>query len=291
MTRYPDDLADIKQGLKDRIEELCRVLLPDGRRQGRLWVAHNPVTGDYSQSAEFKVPLDRDKGAWIDWRSGDKGDVIRLVEYCRQCDFKDAMMWARDFLGLRSMSGAERQRLAEKARREAARADEQAAARRLERMEIAEKIWLSGRQDGAASAAEAHARAYLEARGIDLAAIRDRDMATFRFSEAREYTKRAKWGRDANGRNIKLAPGPAYPAILTAMRLALAASAYATFAAAREDHNQFLEASARASWPFYHQGFKPKNQRSDLVRAAALIIAEIERIDRRAERAASEAKA
>jgi hypothetical protein len=167
--------------------------------------------------------------------------VIRLVEYCRQCEFKDAMMWARDFLGLRSMSGAERQRLAEKARREAARADEQAAAKRLERMDIAEKIWLTGRQDGAASAAEAHARAYLEGRGIDLAAIGNRDMATFRFSEAREYSKRAKWGRDANGRNIKLAPGPAYPAILTAMRLPTGQLAAV--------HQTFLDPSAPQKLP------------------------------------------
>jgi hypothetical protein len=35
-----------------------------------------------------------------------------------------------------------------------------------------------------------------------------------------------------------------------------------------------------ALWPFDEVWFKPKNPRRDLVRAAALIIAEIERIDR-----------
>lgn len=34
------------------------------------------------------------------------------------------------------------------------------------------------------------------------------------------------------------------------------------------------------AWPFAPEWWKPKNRRSDLVRAAALLIAEVERIDR-----------
>lgn len=36
------------------------------------------------------------------------------------------------------------------------------------------------------------------------------------------------------------------------------------------------------SWPFNEKWWKPKNARRDLIRAAALIVAEIERLDRRA---------
>jgi hypothetical protein len=36
----------------------------------------------------------------------------------------------------------------------------------------------------------------------------------------------------------------------------------------------------RALWPWAPEWFKPKNRRRDLVRAGALIVAEIERIDR-----------
>lgn len=36
----------------------------------------------------------------------------------------------------------------------------------------------------------------------------------------------------------------------------------------------------RNVWPFAHSWWKPKSRRRDLVRAAALIVAEIERIDR-----------
>ena len=104
------EVEEIKQGLKDRIEDLCRKLLPDGRRQGRLWVSNNPVTGDHKKTPELKVAVTGDKGAWKDWRSGDKGDVLGLVEYLLQTDFKGALQWARDFLGLQRMSIEDRRR-------------------------------------------------------------------------------------------------------------------------------------------------------------------------------------
>ena len=56
------EVEEIKQGLKDRIEDLCRKLLPDGRRQGRLWVSNNPVTGDHKKTPELKVAVTGDKG-------------------------------------------------------------------------------------------------------------------------------------------------------------------------------------------------------------------------------------
>src|SRR5690606_22713159 len=106
-----NDLPLIKQKLKDRIEDLCRRLLPDGRRVGRLWIAHNPMTGDYKSSPEFKVAVDRDRGAWSDWRSGEKGDVIGLMEYLNRCDFREAVAWARDFTGIRQMPAEQRRAL------------------------------------------------------------------------------------------------------------------------------------------------------------------------------------
>ena len=39
-----------------------------------------------------------------------------------------------------------------------------------------------------------------------------------------------------------------------------------------------------ADWPWDAASWKPKNPRADLIRAAALIVAEIERLDRQAER-------
>lgn len=59
--------------------------------------------------------------------------------------------------------------------------------------------------------------------------------------------------------------------------LAAAASAYAFSAATR---TRYLALDPLGFWPWAPEWFKPKDQRSDLVRAGALIVAEIERIDR-----------
>lgn len=55
--------------------------------------------------------------------------------------------------------------------------------------------------------------------------------------------------------------------------LALAGAAYAMSAG-----GQVL--GAEQWWPWEREGFKPKNARRDLIRAAALLVAEIERLDR-----------
>jgi hypothetical protein len=71
--------------------------------------------------------------------------------------------------------------------------------------------------------------------------------------------------------------------------LALAGAAYAGFAGgeftrADAGHHanggDLLQMYARQLWPFDAEWWKPKDPRRDLVRAAALLIAEIERIDR-----------
>lgn len=48
--------------------------------------------------------------------------------------------------------------------------------------------------------------------------------------------------------------------------------------------NAYQAEDAPDEWPFDLDFWKPKSPRQDLVRAAALIIAEIERIDRKAEK-------
>lgn len=62
--------------------------------------------------------------------------------------------------------------------------------------------------------------------------------------------------------------------------LSKAAGCYALFSEAFPD-----EGKPPPQWPWAREWWKPKDCRHDLVRAAALLIAEIERIDRREERA------
>lgn len=59
--------------------------------------------------------------------------------------------------------------------------------------------------------------------------------------------------------------------------LAVAASHYA-----RQSTENYEKAEVRVpdDWPWAHEWWKPKGPRRDLVRAAALLVAEIERLDR-----------
>lgn len=61
--------------------------------------------------------------------------------------------------------------------------------------------------------------------------------------------------------------------------MACAAAAYAFHAGTRE---RFYAEDPLGFWPWDPSWWKPKDPRRDLVRAAALIIAEIERLDRAA---------
>ncbi|WP_062222235.1 DUF7146 domain-containing protein [Aureimonas sp. D3] len=215
------DRDEIKQALKDRIGELCARLLPDGRQQGRFWVAHNPVTGDaidHPKDPTFKVPLNGDAGAWVDYRSGDKGDVIRLIEYTQRLDFRQAMDWAREFLGLRAMTA--RQRVDFRAEQEARRAQaaKAAEAKALEKRKAVLRLW-----DGAGSilddtpAAALGRRYFAEGRGTPLDQIENLDRVTFRVHPALEWWRGATWER-RGGRLCKVAPGPKFPAVVSGFR-------------------------------------------------------------------------
>jgi len=63
-------------------------------------------------------------------------------------------------------------------------------------------------------------------------------------------------------------------------QLANAASCYACRAASRDWYRKEFETMPAGGWPFSYRKWKPKTRRQDLIRAAALIVAEIERLDR-----------
>ena len=67
----------------------------------------------------------------------------------------------------------------------------------------------------------------------------------------------------------------AYDDRYTRGELALAAASYA-ISATRSAHQQLIA----LIWPWAEHWWKPKTPRRDLIRAGALIVAEIERIDR-----------
>jgi Toprim domain len=218
-----NDLPDIKQGLMDRIVEVCAALLPQGKREGRLWVSHNPFVNEARKEPALKVALTGDKGAWTDWRNGRgsyKGDVIGLVEFCNSVPTGQALMWARDFLGMRNMTQEQRNELRRAAETRVKREIETNEKKRAFKIEKAQELFFKGTTElGRGSAAELHALAYLEARGLDLLAVPNLSQKTFRFSSETEYWKGATWSSET-GRAIKTKQGPLYPAIHSAMRQA-----------------------------------------------------------------------
>jgi hypothetical protein len=68
-------------------------------------------------------------------------------------------------------------------------------------------------------------------------------------------------------------------------QLAMAAACYAVAAAWQADGSELrptLETTGMPEWPWDIEWWKPKDARRNLVRAAALMVAEIERLDRAA---------
>ncbi|ESY05348.1 MULTISPECIES: DUF7146 domain-containing protein [unclassified Mesorhizobium] len=229
------DLDIIKSGLIDRIEHVCERLLPDGKPEGGLWVAWNPIEHDQKPGRlpALKVRIrNGDIGAWSCWRSGAKGDVLKLVAYVERTDIKGALAWGRDFLGIRSMSPAERQNLrkAEVVRQK--ERDHKAERARLFKLQSADQLFFAKPSDketgpawcpqgtfayGDGTAAELHAKAYFRGRGVDLDAIPNLNRYSFRFSPATEWWKGARY-ENADGRRWKAERGPLFPAMHSAMR-------------------------------------------------------------------------
>jgi hypothetical protein len=236
------DLDLIKAGLIERIGEVCRSLLPQGKDEGGLWVSFNPVENDFmpGRLPALKVRLRGGVvGAWKCWRCGEAGDVIKLVAYVMRTDTAGALVWGRDFLGLKAMSRADREKMrrVESTRRaEREKKDDAARARKLlnaDRLFIAQA---SEKETGPAlvpsgtfawqekpeyrHASQLHAEAYFAARNVPLDEIATLNRLSLRFSPQTEWWKGATY-RHEGQRRYKTAPGALYPAVHSAMRNAL----------------------------------------------------------------------
>jgi hypothetical protein len=233
-----NDLPEIKVALQARIADLCGQLLPGGRLEGGQWVCHNP---QYAEAARkdrtFKVRISGGvAGAWIDWRSGDKGDVIGLIAFCNRSNMGDAMKWARDWLGISRMDAATRSRLARDAATMRRRAEDDDARIRAKKIADAQALFNEARPgnllgfskdggpdcDGPWHGPEALAINYFSARGCPLQEVKGLAYANFRFSPDTEWWKGAKYerraGRDGQSYMVKTVDGPRFPAFHSAMR-------------------------------------------------------------------------
>lgn len=118
------DRDQIAALLADRAELLARELVPDGLRSGHYWIGRCPWRTD-KRAGSFWINLAGAKvpGSFRDEATDESGGPIDLVMKARDLDFKGAMAWSRDWLGLGNASTA-----AVRAKADAARANAQAHA-------------------------------------------------------------------------------------------------------------------------------------------------------------------
>lgn len=91
-------ISEISKMLAGRAEPVCRMLLPNGKREGAEWRCGD-LTGNAGKS--LGVHLDGPKaGIWADFASDAKGDLLDLWAACRNVSVKEAYRQAKDYLGV-----------------------------------------------------------------------------------------------------------------------------------------------------------------------------------------------
>ncbi|TJY59421.1 toprim domain-containing protein [Sinimarinibacterium sp. CAU 1509] len=84
--------------LASRVEDVCRELLPAGKREGHEWRVGS-VHGESGKSMGVHLVGEK-AGVWSDFASGDSGDLLDLWAQVRRVPLGEAMGQARQFLGL-----------------------------------------------------------------------------------------------------------------------------------------------------------------------------------------------
>ncbi len=91
-------IHEIAQHLAGNAEALCRELLPSGRRDGAEWRCGS-VAGEPGKSLGVRLTGAK-VGVWSDFASGKSGDLLDLIERCLGSDKGEAVLWAKNFLGI-----------------------------------------------------------------------------------------------------------------------------------------------------------------------------------------------
>ena len=147
---------EIARLLAERAEQLCRDLLPAGRRNSAEWCCGS-VQGEAGKS--LGVHLRGAKaGIWSDFATGEGGDLLDLIQACLGLDRPDAFTWAKSWLGIGDeapLATPRRPPPAHKAETE----DREATAR----TDAARSIWQASRP-----APGTPVEAYLQHRGITI---------------------------------------------------------------------------------------------------------------------------
>jgi len=164
------DLQEVKALLQHRVLDLAQTLAPDGWRAGKYWMARNPARNDDKPGSFWIIIHGRDLGVWKDEAVMDRAaDVVALIANCKFHDprrVKEALEWARDWLGMARISPETKARIKHEATERAAKSDKQRAAELAENRRYALSRWLKG---GALPGTIAET--YFASRGIHLSSL------------------------------------------------------------------------------------------------------------------------
>ncbi len=98
MRRRPIDFRKIAEAAAASSETILRRWLPDGRREGGEWVAHNPKRAD-AHRGSFKVNLR--STLWGDFATGDRGrDLVALAAFLFDLPQDEAARRVADMVGV-----------------------------------------------------------------------------------------------------------------------------------------------------------------------------------------------
>lgn len=157
-----DAVVDLLNG---RAGELARELLPHGRREGSEWRCGS-LAGEPGTSLGVHIGGGK-AGVWSDFGTGEAGDALDLVaQVLFRGDKREALAWARRWLGLESGDPAQlaiiRRQAAEQREKRDIEGEQEAEQKRA----AAQRMWLDGQRLAGTPAA-----GYLAARGIVLARL------------------------------------------------------------------------------------------------------------------------
>jgi Toprim domain len=162
-------IADLKALLLERLDGLVAELVPGAHSKAAHFEARSPLRTDRSGGSFIIWRRGKGAGAWKDFASDDKGDVLDLIA-CAACGANcpptkeervAAIKWAKAWLGLAAEDPAARARVRERAKRQATDAQKRDEEARRQRRRRAFDLWI-----GARDWRDTIVETYLRARGI-----------------------------------------------------------------------------------------------------------------------------
>lgn len=181
-------VAELKDLARPAALAFARELCPGGRVSGSYYLARSPLRADRNSGSFCVWIKGSGAGAWKDFASDEKGDLVDLIAEVKfggrsRAERGQAIQWLRAKLGLAAASPKELQDARAHAAREKGRREaEEARAAEFKRQRVFD-LWMGAKPLGGTLG-----EVYLKSRGVDAASIPNKS-ATFRYLPALDYWK------------------------------------------------------------------------------------------------------